>query len=242
MKVPSYDEVVRTYQLEIVKPGGDFKVTATGDLELTRDGDLKLGNDKFNAMFRLVQGWRFNAPALEILFNFIVCASEEQQKLESERETVFSSDFDESSVQKYHEFQDKIGAYEYSSPAYAGAIIVTLNNLLIRFKEDLKASQDNWKECAPLIEGCSVGSVIEATANNFRHYNEWKTTDPPTRQQLRSIRIIAAVLREPIQPDAARHPFRRNMCPDVLEVLSSGSYDILNRNVFEFAKNMVQCA
>ena len=91
----------------------------------------------------------------------------------------------------------------------------------------------------PLTEGYSVGAIIDAAANNFRHHDEWAKTEPPSQQQLRSISVIAAVLKIAIKPNGGRHPFRRNVCPDIVVVLSQGSFEIMNRNIFAFANSMV---
>jgi hypothetical protein len=77
-------------------------------------------------------------------------------------------------------------------------------------------ADDDWDECSPLIKGCSFGSVVTAAANNFRHHDEWARRDPPTEKQMKSIRVIAAVLKVPIGKNGNGHPFRRNVCPEVV--------------------------
>ena len=66
--VPTYESIVAKYALGAILAGGDLQVTASGDIAVTPDGDLKFGNDKCNAMHRLVQSWCFNAHVLETLF------------------------------------------------------------------------------------------------------------------------------------------------------------------------------
>jgi hypothetical protein len=55
---------------------------------------------------------------------------------------------------------------------------------------------------------------------------------------MKSIRVIAAVLKVPIGKNGNGHPFRRNVCPEVVEALSDGNCEELNRKFFAFAKNM----
>jgi hypothetical protein len=55
---------------------------------------------------------------------------------------------------------------------------------------------------------------------------------------MKSIRVIAAVLKVPIGKIGNGHPFRRNVCPEVVEALSDGNREELNRKFFAFAKNM----
>jgi hypothetical protein len=72
--VPTYDDVIAAYKLDILKPGGDLQLTASGDLDLTAYGDLKIGDDRVNAMRSLVDRWRFNAPTLIGLFKLVTDA------------------------------------------------------------------------------------------------------------------------------------------------------------------------
>ena len=240
MQAPSYEDTIAAYNLEILKPGGDLQISATGDLQLTPDGDLKLGGDGFNAMFRLVRRWCFNAPTLAVMFDAIARTQEQKQGYEAEKNDIASILFDDpQAIQKFHLLTDEIGASEFGCAAYAGTIMVVLGNLLARFKSDLNATQDDWKQAPPLIEGYSVGAIIDAAANNFRHHDEWAKTEPPSQQQLRSISVIAAVLKIAIEPNGARHPFRQNVCPDVVATLSGDSFEQLNRNLFDFATSMV---
>jgi hypothetical protein len=67
IKPRPYDEVVDHYCIDILKSPGDL-VIKDGDLALTKSGDLMLRNAEYSAMFRLVQGWRFNTPTLQTLF------------------------------------------------------------------------------------------------------------------------------------------------------------------------------
>lgn len=239
--VPTYDDVIAAYKLDILKPGGDLQLTASGDLDLTAYGDLKIGDDRVNAMRSLVDSWRFSAPTLIGLFKLVTDAQAAKRQFDDEMNNVASTLFDSSApLARFHAIREEIGACAFGEMACAGAIMVMLQNLLMRFKNDLKATDadDDWDKCSPLIEGCSFGSVVTAAANNFRHHDEWARRDPPTEKQMKSIRVIAAVLKVPIGKNGNGHPFRRNVCPEVVEALSDGNCEELNRKFFAFAKNM----
>lgn len=241
MHTPCYENTIAAYNLEILKPGADLEISGTGDLQLMGDGHAKFGDDAFNAMFRLVQRWCFNAPTLEVLFDSVAHTRAQKQQFEAEKNDTAAAMFDDpQAIQKFHRLTDEIVASEFGCAAYAGTIMVVLDNLLQRFKSDLKATWDDWGKCGPLIEGHSIGSIIRAAANNFRHHDEWARTDPPDTKQWPSIPVIAAVLKQAIAPDGARHPFRQNVCPDVVAALSAGSFEQLNRNFFAFATCMVE--
>jgi hypothetical protein len=64
---PPFEEVVNRYSVELLQSPGDW-VVKDGDLAMTKSGDLMLNNAEYSAMFRLVQGWRFNTPTLKVLF------------------------------------------------------------------------------------------------------------------------------------------------------------------------------
>jgi hypothetical protein len=239
---PSYDDVVARYGLHILNHGSDFQPTANGDVALTADGDLKLGDNKFNSMFRLVVGWRFNEPILARLFELVTSSKEDFRKFNETLDHALSSlaqSWSPEAVARYHSVNDDIGTSEFGGAVCAGAMLIVLNNLLSRFKNELQPPTEKWEKGAPLIGGFSFAAIIAAGANNFRHHHEWARCNPPTSQQLKSIRAIAAALGKPIADDGYRHPFRSNVCPELLDVLCGGTYEELNRKFFEFANSMI---
>jgi hypothetical protein len=233
--VPSYEQVIETYAITLLKTPGDLQLTANGDIAV-HDGDLKLGNDQYNAMFRLVQAWRFNSPTLEGLFNLAIDSGTTRDRLTKEQDELMSllvaTNWSRDSIKEYHSKNDEIGANEIGEGACAGALFVILSNLLLRLKNDLQVFQDRWVKCGPLINGISVGSLVSAAANNFRHYDEWRRTSPPTQQQLSSMNVISQVI------GSLPLPIRENICPKLLEVISGGSYEKLNQALFAFAKSV----
>lgn len=238
MIVPNYIDIVNYYKLDILKQGGDLQLTSTGDIEV-HDGDLKLGDNSYNAIFRLVNRWLFNTPTLAVLFESIAHTREQKNNLSHERNNTSSL---VRNPQDFYKLTNEIEAYEFGCGAYSGTIMVVLNNLLQRFKKDIGITNpDDWKNTEPLINGCSVFSIIEAASANFRHYDEWaRDANSPTKQQLSSIRIIANCLNVTLEPDGIRHPFRHNVCPNIIEALSSGVYENLNHNIFSFAHSIAK--
>jgi hypothetical protein len=233
--VPSYEQVIETYTIGLLKAPGDLQLTAGGDIAV-HDGDLKFGNDQYNAMFRLVQAWRFNSPTLAALFNLAVDSGKTQNRLTKEQDELMSmlvaTNWSRDSIKEYHAKNDEIGASEIGEGACAGALFIILSNLLLRFKNDLQVVQDRWVKSGPLISGISVGLLVSAAANNFRHYDEWRRSTPPTRQQRSSMSVISQVL------GSGPQLIRENVCPKLLEAISHGIYENLNKALFEFAKSV----
>jgi hypothetical protein len=213
---PRYGDVVTAYGLDV--RGGDLQPTDW----VTIDGcDLKWGNDRVNAMHRLIQGWCFNSPTLGGLFMLVGHAQATKRRLGEEMNMIAPIAFGSTeSAERFHEINNEVEAYTFGGAACAGAIMVVLHNLLMRYKMDLKASDEKWKKSSPQIGGCSLGSIVAVGAANFRHHDEWARSNPPSEKQLSSIKVISAALNQPIAADGKRHPFRGNICPQLLEALS----------------------
>jgi hypothetical protein len=149
-RVQPYEEVVSAYGIDLLKAPGDLQLTAEGSIAV-HDGDLKLGDDQYNAMFRFVQAWRYNSPTLEGLFNLVVDSGEAKDRLGKDQNELMSllaaTRWSRDTVEEYHSVNDEIGANEIGEGACAGALFVILNNLLLRFKNDLKITQGRWANC-----------------------------------------------------------------------------------------------
>ncbi len=233
---PRYEDVVTAYGLDV--RGGDLQLTASGSIAVTVDGcDLKWGSDRVNAMHRLIQRWRFNAPTLVGLFKLVGHAQERKEQLNEELELIAPIAFTQS-AQQFHEINDEIGTSTFGGAACAGTIMIVLYNLLMRYKMDLNASNEKWEKSLPQIGGCSLGSIIKAGAANFRHHDEWARSNRPNEQQLSSIRVVAAALNQPITADGKGHPFRGNICLELLETVSGGDCEQLIQRFFAFAKDL----
>ncbi len=238
--IPTYESIVARHELGKILAGGDLQVTASGDIALTRDGDLKFGNDRCNAMHRLVRRWCFNARVLETLFKLVTEESQRKRQAESEREAVAGVVFASPELtKKFHALGDEIGAGEFGSAACAGAMIVVLNNLLQRYKTDLSGVNPKWEGIDPQFSGYSLGEVIDAAANNFRHHDEWARTRKPGPRQKKSIAVIEAVLNYTLLSRAIVVPWRRNACADLVGVVGGADFTTLEQRFFEFAKTMI---
>jgi hypothetical protein len=242
-----FREVVDRYGLEILQSPGDLALK-NGDLALTKSGDLMLNNAEYSAMFRLVRGWRFNAPTLLMLFARVFSVKDRRRELDARLNTVLANGaFDPKaanrlptteSVEQFQALRDEIAANEVGASACAGAVVLVLNGLLQSFRDDMEATRDDWDKSEPLIGGCSVGMILTASANNFRHLDEWMKTSIPKPQQLASIRVLATAFGKSIASDGAGHPFRCEVSAEVLELLSGGNFESLARNFFAYANNM----
>jgi hypothetical protein len=241
---PSYEHVLETYGLDILKGGADLS-NENGDLASTKDGDIKLGDTVHNAMFRLVQAWRLNAPHLRFLFGMMILMQSRRRKLDDKmneigkkRNTRFDINYpanDAEFITSFHDVIDEQGAAEYGFATYAGCVVLLLSGALLRFKNDLDATGADWTEALPLFGGHSFGQVIVAAANGFRHDDEWAKTRPSTPQQMASKEILTKALPSSLVPHA-RAPGR---CPEVLDTLSDDKgFDRLTANLFVFAHNV----
>jgi hypothetical protein len=225
---PQFREIVERYRVDFLKAPADLAIRK-GDIALTKRGDLMLNSEEYSALFTLVQYWRFNEPYLRNLFEVVLTTNRRLGSLIEQRDQ---------SLDRFvnHERNDEISANAIGMASYAGAIVMVMSRLLLAFRDDLGATEREWIQSGPKIEGCSIGAIVEAAANNFRHNDEWlKHTRKPTKQQLRSIRVLATVLREPIAADGERHGLNRDICPEILELLSGGDFEQLASNLFAFA-------
>jgi hypothetical protein len=245
--VPGYDEIVARNTIEILQKSGDL-VVRNGDIALTRWGDFMLIDEDYSAFFKLVQTWRYNFPTLRVLFESSVDRAQHRKELEMGLEELFAQAAQKSphplfglDYDAYHRTNDAMGAAEVARGVYAGTVAVVLSNMLQSFRTNIVATQDEWKKSAPLYDGCSVGQILEASANNVRHAEEWQATRPPDKRQLSSIQVLATVLGEPLDPaDGSRHRLAREVSPETLQLLSGGDLMQLEAVVFQFAQNMLQ--
>jgi hypothetical protein len=240
----AYESIATRHGLSEVLAGGDWQVTARGDIATTSDGNPKFGNDRCNATHRLVVRWCFNTRVLETLLDLVAVDNLRKQTAEAEREAVagvaFANEFPSPElIKKFHALGEEVGTGEFGGAACAGAIMVVLNNLLQRYKADLSGANPKWEGIGPQFNGYSLGEVIDAAANNFRHHDEWARTLKPDSRQRKSIAVIEAVLNStPLSP-ALGVPWRRNACADLIAVVGGSDFATLEQRFFEFVKAML---
>ena len=69
--------------------------------------------------------------------------------------------------------------------------------LLLRFKHDVEPTDAEWQNTSPLTNAVSIGQMITAAANSFRHHDEWvraRFTNSFTTQQRRSLLPLVQAL------------------------------------------------
>lgn len=243
--VPDYGDVIDRNNIEALLVPSDLAIV-DGDLAVTRRGDLMLNSEEYSAFFSLVNWWRFNYPVLSVLFHSVFPPAEDEVNSRSLIEGGLLGGENQGShanwsatVENFHRMNDTAGAQKVAKGLYAGTIVVALSNALQVFRHDIRAGKAAWDQSRPQFDGVSLGQVVVAAANNVRHADEWQITRPPTPQQLQSIIVLAAALREKLDPpDGARHKLHREVSPEILSLLSDGNFQKLEERIFAFAKSM----
>jgi hypothetical protein len=231
MEPPTSLDVIERYGLEM--------------LAAMRNGEQS------NLMLKLIHGWRFNAPTLRFLFDRLFAVRRRHDELRATQgEMALSARLSPGTNRPilfatvspgYFDSADEIAAHELGATTYAGTVVLVLAGLLQTFQDGIGASRDDWDRSEPLIGGRSIGAILDASANNFRHNEEWlKDRAHPMGRQLVSIQVLADAFGEQIAPDGANHSLCRNVCPETLQLLSDGSFDVLSEKFFAFANSMVK--
>lgn len=241
--ITPYDDVVDAYKLTILKEAGDWSLDDTGDLVVTKDGDPQHGDRAYNGLFRLVQMWRYSEPHLRYLFATVNDQMSQHTSLDDDLNAVGERAHEEimrgqrmpsrAFGEAFHDVLDRQAAAVFGAGIYAGSLMLMLSALLLRLRDDIEGKQQ-WTTAGPFFNGHSIGAIIEAGANGFRHADEWAKTQPPTPQQKRSQDIIEGALHGRPKPDEGSP----GACVELLAVLSRGTFEGLATNVFAFAHNL----
>ena len=234
MPIPGYFETLTRFGLQELKEG-DLQVH-DGNWAVTPDGDCQFGTTRVNALFRLVERWRVNQPTLEQLYGDLYSRAQRLKEVLKAGAQGRGPSLSREPVQ-YHEESEALGDYESGASVYAGAILVVLNNLLQRCRQDLRASETQWVAANPKIEGHSVGVVFAAAAANFRHHDEWARATKIDERERASMEPLCAVLGKDLWTQG-RPTLRTNVCREVLLKVSEGSTDHLYRLMFDYAKTL----
>jgi hypothetical protein len=142
-------------------------------------------------------------------------------------------------VDAYHATIERMDAEKEARGIYAGSVTLVISRALATFRADIAATMDEWKAAGLQTNGHSVGEMLEAAGNNMRHADEWQTAIKPTPHQLKSVRVLSAVLSEPIPPNGNIRAFARDISPEILSLLSGGSFLRLEAAIFAFANDLV---
>lgn len=244
---PSHEEIVAKFNLEILKSPGDL-VLENGDIALTKSGDLMLNNEHYSAMRRFVSAWRFNAPMLKSLFDLTMVVSSRSKDLKRSLDQVADHHLDpnqkpfppgSTAFSRRFALNEEIAANMLGSESCAGAILLNLTGFLQALKDDINSARLDWEGTAPLIHGHSVGVILVATSNYFRHWDEWRKTSPPTTRQATSMDVLNAVLdRAGLKKSNHRLLGVEGICTKILDVLSDGDFEKLSERIFAFANSL----
>lgn len=235
MVIPDYFETLSRFGLQRLNSGeADLILDGNGNIAVTRDGNFQMGDTPVNAMFRLVDRWRVTDQATRVLLLQIKDAESLASAMTKETAGLLAIE-----PKHYMETQERIEAVKEMAATFAGAVFVTLDNSLQRFREDIGISKSDakWASSGPLIQQHSIGEIASAASNNFRHYDEWAATSCPDAQQLRSMRVLAKVLGCSAVDQGVVHPtLRANVCDRMLALVCGGSPDVLAERMFEYCK------
>lgn len=242
IKARPYDEMVETYNLTILTEMGDWSLDGS-DLVTTKDGDPQHGDIAYNGLFRLVQMWRYSEAHLRYLFATVDEMQSQRRALDDDLNAVGEKAHEEimrghglpSSAfgEAFHDVLDRQDAAAFGAGIYAGLLMLMLSTMLLRLRDDIQG-KEQWTTVGPFFNGHSVGAIIEAGANGFRHADEWAKTRPPTTQQKRSQDIIEGALHGRPQPDESSP----GACVELVALLSGGTFEGAASNVFAFAHHL----
>ena len=240
-RVPEYDALVEKHRLSILMEPGDFSLDG-GGLRMTKDGDIQIGDVVYSAMFRLVQAWRFSCPHLAKVFALSVEMAEKRSTHNEETERIAlktHSAYDPAKSAEDHfapvrDAFEASEALELGQKLYAGCAMLLLEGVMRRFCDDISAG-DAWREANTKFNGISLGRFVIASANSFRHAEEWAKTRPPTDQQSRSQDVLKRALAwSPLNNLAEVFD-----CANALAALSDGwNFERLESNFLTFGHNV----
>ena len=241
---PSYEEVVQRYNLTLLMADGDWSLT-NGDLTMTKDGDIQHGDVAYSGLHRLVELWRYNEPHLRYLFdtaNEMFARGESlHQKLNAIGPQSMGGhgrvDFEQFAAE-FNAIREEQGVATFGAATYSGCLMLVVSGALLRFKDDIDAKKGEWNEPEPRFNTHSVGAIIVAAANGFRHAHEWAKTDPPTPQQKAQQKASQDVINGALSGLPPPDELSPGRCVEVLHLLSKGHFEQLAFNVFAFAHNL----
>jgi hypothetical protein len=243
--VPEYDALVEKHGLSLLMEPGDFSLV-NGDLRLTKDGDLQVGDATYSAMFRLVQAWRFSRPHLAQVFALSLEMAEARRRHAEQTEKIAlqtHNAYDPAAPAQDHlaplrEAFEASEAIELGQKLYAGCAMLVVDGMLRRFCDDVAAG-DAWLAAEPKFNGISFGSFVIASANSFRHADEWAKTRLPKKRQ----RTSQDVLKQALAWSPWNNLAEAFDCVKALEALSNGwDFGRLESNLLTFGHNVALAA
>lgn len=124
--------------------------------------------------------------------------------------------------------------------AFAGTILLVLYDMLRGYWRVQGRSKSTWKDSGPKFAGYSLPQIVAAAVDNFRHFEDWDAQKPAAVAELRSVRILSAVLNLPTKKHGKRLPIRGNVSWAVLDSLAEGGgYSKIDALVRAYAEALV---
>lgn len=121
---------------------------------------------------------------------------------------------------------------EHARDIYAGSLFLVLVRWIKTLQDTLKIPKENYYEAGESIGGARLAKVIWATANNFRHYEEWKD---PNDQAKKNIKIL--------NDAGIRGTNLDFVCAiQVLQIINVKTHKELERKVFVVGDDLLQLA
>jgi hypothetical protein len=244
--VRDYNDIVKSYRLTLLEQSADWSIE-NGDLALTADGDIRNGSVSYSALSRLVQLWCFNETHFRYLFasangmiDLLSTLGDDLDRIANQRTANITSDpfegFDQF-AEALHLHSDKEGMVFFGANTFAGSLLIALGNALQRFRADVE-DRSGWDTAWPTFGRYSLGNVMIAAANGYRHENEWSnqlaSKGKLTGQQKASHDVIVGALAGQSISEISG-PAR---IPEILRLLSNGEFERLTANIFEFSNNV----
>jgi hypothetical protein len=128
------------------------------------------------------------------------------------------------------EVMERGATLQRAQEIYAASIFLVLDQWIKALRKRLDLEKDKT-EFGEQIAGARLAPLIWATANNFRHYDQWAN---PNELAKINIRILEA---------AGIHDFRdTNIAPFVLQVLQVKTYEQLEAKVSGIGQDMLNRA
>ncbi|MBD3849048.1 hypothetical protein IED13_25395 [Bosea sp. SSUT16] len=174
---------------------------------MTKDCDIMIGDVVYNALYRLVETWRHNTPHLAHLYSLAELMAVRRREADDRLEAAFRKEAGKGGMSRqphspefleaWHAHYGEEGAAISGQYLYPGLLLVFASNALKRFRDDMDASGDEWRS-GILYGGHSVGELIAAAANGFRHEDEWSKVRTPSSRQRQSQAVLTSALGDPI--------------------------------------------
>jgi hypothetical protein len=136
-----------------------------------------------------------------------------------------------------HAHSDREGVVYFGANTYAGCLVIALGNALQRFKRDLKIGK-TWGTTAPTFGRHSVGAIVIAAANGYRHENEWETRMASFGSLDKRQKASHGVITEALAGNSTSEVSGMARTPEIVQLLSNGNFETLARNIFEFANSV----